>query len=79
VTKPRALSAKAGSWRAITAPSCKVEEHGFTWYWTIRGEGSSNEGRDTAIRADRITQAEGWIVGDDVGRLINPLTGKSRK
>lgn len=73
------VKTKAGSWRAITGPSCKVEEHGFVWYWTIRGEGSSNEGRETAIRADRITQAEGWIVGDNIAHLIDPTTGKSRK
>ncbi len=69
------VKTKAGSWRAITGPSCKVELEGRVWYWTIRGEGSSNEGREMAIRAtiraDRITQAEGWIVGDNIAHPVS--------
>ena len=33
------IKTKSGSWRCITE---RVEEHGHIWYWTIRGEGSSN-------------------------------------
>jgi hypothetical protein len=71
------VKSKSGRWRCISGPSCKVEEHGHIWYWTIRGEGKSSEGRDIAIRADRITQAEGWIVGDNIAHLVP--NGKSRK
>jgi hypothetical protein len=52
------IKTKSGSWRCITE---RVEENGHIWYWTICGEGSSNEGRETPIRADQITQARKYL------------------
>lgn len=51
---------KASHARCVTS---RVEHNGEVYYWTIRGEGSSNGGRDYAIRAADIVRAEGWIVG----------------
>jgi hypothetical protein len=59
---------KAGSWRNVT-----MRQHGMgivngvdaPGYWTIRGEGSSNGGRETWISAPHIVQARGWRIFDD--------------
>lgn len=52
---------KGSMCRYITS---RGEHKGRVYYWTIRGEGSSNGSRDTAIWADDIVRAEGWIVGE---------------
>ena len=39
-------------------------------YWTIRGEGSSNGGRDTWVLVHKIVRAVGWIVGERDPRVI---------
>ncbi len=51
---------KAGSCRCITSKAHWTD--GSCGYWTIRGEGSSNGGRETAIPASKIVRAEGWII-----------------
>jgi hypothetical protein len=48
------IKTKAGSWRCVTSA---VMHRGERYYWTIRGEGSSNGCRETAIPASKITQA----------------------
>lgn len=50
---------KGSKCRCITG---RQEERGHVWYWTIRGEGSSNGSREYAIRADKIVRAEGWEI-----------------
>lgn len=61
---------KAGSCRCITGKQHGLgSTNGYTdrpGYWTIRGEGSSNGGRDTWVFAHKIVRAVGWIVGEDV-------------
>lgn len=41
------------------------DQYGKTWYWTIKGEGSSNGCRKYAIPEDKIVRAVGTIVGDE--------------
>jgi cytochrome c2 len=62
---------KAGSCRCITSRG--ENAHGV-YYWTIRGEGSSNGCRETYIYADRIYRAEATIVGD--AEKINEALGE---
>lgn len=51
------IRTRSGSWRCVTS---RVVHNGRVVYWTIRGEGSSNEGRETYIYADDIAEARGW-------------------
>ena len=48
---------KSGSWRCVHSSSGIGNGTGRRGYWTIRGEGSSNGGRDTWVWADKIVQA----------------------
>jgi hypothetical protein len=50
---------KSSACRCITR---RVEHDGKVWYWTIKGEGSSNGCREYEIPADKIVRAEGWMV-----------------
>jgi hypothetical protein len=52
---------KASRARCVTS---RVEHNGHIWYWTIKGEGSSNGCREYAIRADKIVRAVGHIIGN---------------
>lgn len=56
------IRTKAGRWRCVTS---RIEHNGETYYWTIRGEGSSNGCRETAIREGDIVAAMGHVVGAD--------------
>lgn len=58
---------KASQGRCITSRA--TDARGAVWYWTIRGEGSSNGSREYAIRADKITRAEAYIVGERDSRF----------
>lgn len=58
---------KAGSARCITGQlGSGIDSTGTPrdGWWTIRGEGSSNSGRDTWVFAHKIVRAVGFIVGD---------------
>lgn len=54
---------KASRSRCIVGRIVSVVDDSI-WYATIRGEGSSNGGRETFIPASKIVRAEGWIVGN---------------
>lgn len=56
---------KSGSCRCIVGGG-GLGDGDLPGYWTIRGEGSSNGGRDTWIPAHKIVRAVGWIVGENV-------------
>jgi len=56
------IRTRAGSWRCIISAAYSTGDNEFAGYWTIRGEGSSNEGKETFIAIDRIAEARGWKV-----------------
>lgn len=53
------IRTKSGSWRCITG---RGENRRGIYYWTIRGEGSSNGGRDTHIYVTQIVAAQGFVI-----------------
>lgn len=64
---------KAGSCRCITGQLGRGIINGadVDGYWTIRGEGSSNGGRETWVPAYKIVRAVGVIVGERDPRVAN--------
>lgn len=55
------IRTKAGTWRCISGVASYSD--GSRGYWTIRAEGKSSEGRETAIHESAIVAARGWTVG----------------
>lgn len=53
----------AGSWRCISGVALDLTTDEPVGYWTIRAEGSSNEGKETWVEFDRIAEARGWTIG----------------
>ena len=50
------IRTKSGQWRCVHSSSGE-DSRGRRGWWTIRGEGSSNGGRETWVYADKIVQA----------------------
>lgn len=54
------IRTKAGTWRCISGVATYSD--GSKGYWTIRAEGKSSAGRETAIHEREIVAARGWAV-----------------
>lgn len=57
------IRTRAGSWRCVTSYALNDATNEPIGYWTIRAEGSSNEGRETYILFKDIAEARGWRIG----------------
>lgn len=53
------IRTRSGSWRCINGNALSTDNVPIG-YWTIRAEGSSNEGKETWIAFDKIAEARGW-------------------
>jgi hypothetical protein len=56
------IRTRSGSWRCVTSYAMRQGDDEPVGYWTIRAEGSSNEGRETYILFADIAEARGWRI-----------------